>query len=157
MPCATHVILGTCAGEVGFETRFGRGMHERRPAPASVCQDRLPIAGSHSKNDLILEAKHSPRRLLRAGLSRDIGSGIWELGSGIWELGSGSWDLGSGIWELGSGSWELGSVICGGPFQSSSPRKTKPQAPRRLAGGSPEARRWLESRPSQQLDTGQAS
>ena len=35
--------------------------------------------------DPILESKHSPRRLLRAGLNQGIGSGIWELRSGIWD------------------------------------------------------------------------
>ena len=30
LPSAAHVILGTCAGAVAFETRFGRGIWERR-------------------------------------------------------------------------------------------------------------------------------
>ncbi len=52
--------------------------------------------------DPILEPKHSPRPLPRAGFSRGIESGIWELRSGSWDLGAGIWGLGAGIWDLGT-------------------------------------------------------
>ena len=49
-------------------------------------QNRAVMMWMNKKMDLILEPKHSPRRFPRAGLSRSIGAGIWELGSGIWYI-----------------------------------------------------------------------
>ena len=48
MPCATHVILGTCAGEVGLEPHFRRGFREI-PGDSGrnagrVLKSRLPVA-----------------------------------------------------------------------------------------------------------------
>ena len=82
--------------------------------------------------DLILEPKHSPRRFPRAGLSRSIGAGIWELGSGIW--GSGDGDLGMGVCDLGIwdlGIWDLGAGEVG--FERCSGRGFRER--RRRGGG----------------------
>ncbi len=52
---------------------------------AAESQNRAVVKANHSKMDPILEPKHSPTPLPRAGLRRAIGSGLWDR-SGRWDL-----------------------------------------------------------------------
>ena len=83
MPCATHVILGTCVGEVGFEPRSATPFRERRER-----RERLPES-RRSGGESLKNGPHFGVQTLSQTppLSRvKPGYRIWDLGAQIWDL-----------------------------------------------------------------------